>query len=522
MKDNVKGFFKDNWKYLFASLFILVVVIFSVNWIVCQRQDYGSLDVLSFYKKVMIFSVIVWILFSVGAWFFFKKNLRIEFIFLFFYVLFGIGYLTVYPFSTIPDEEAHFVRIYGITEGHLLAEVNEEGIGGAYVADNILDGWNYKETRLDDIKSWSDREVGDSETFYEAANTALYSPLSYLPQTIGLGIGKILSDNVVFMLYMTRIVSWLVVGALLFFAIRITPMGKGLLMFISLLPMNMQECASFAADGWTYGIVTFFVAYILYLRYSLNRPMDTKQYVLLYGLLILLTSCKIVYVPLCLLAFFIPVDRFGGKKNFIKNAVIAGITVLVFTVGWLAISSSYLIEFNEGVDSGQQVSFILHNIPGYIKILFNTIMSSIEVYIKTLFGWKLGHLTVEVNNVMVYTTLFIIVLVAAKEKIRVKDEFFDLFRYGLLGICGIVTLILFTSLYVQWSPVGIDNVRGVQGRYFIPLLFAFIIGCKKACPVLEGGAKNDIYDYKDIRYEMLFLAYVHINALISVYCYYIV
>jgi len=521
MKDSVKGFFKDNWKYLLASLFILVVVIFSVNWIVCQRQDYGSLDVLSFYKKVMIFSVIVWILFSVGAWFFFKKNLRIEFIFLFFYVLFGIGYLTVYPFSTIPDEEAHFVRIYGITEGHLLAEVNEEGIGGAYVADNILDGWNYKETRLDDIKSWSDRKVGDSETFYEAANTALYSPLSYLPQTIGLGIGKILSDNVVFMLYMTRIVSWLVVGILLFLAIRLIPFGKGILMFISLLPVNMQECASFAADGWTYGVVTFFVAYVLYLRYSLDKPMNKRQYVLLYILLILLASCKIVYVPLCLLAFFIPMNRFGGKKNYIKNAIIAGTTVIIFTVGWLVISSSYLIEFNEGVDSGAQVQYILHNIPDYFKIIANTIMARADEYIKNLLGWRLGHLIVETNGVMVYTTLFALIFVVAKEKIRVTDKYYDLFRYGLLLICGIVALIIFTSLYVQWTPVALDSIKGVQGRYFIPLLLVFLLGCKKTYPSANTIELED-YGCSEIKYETLLLAFVHINVLATLYTHYIV
>lgn len=521
MGDRIKTFIKENWKYLLVSVALLAVVVFSVNWIVCQRQDYGSLDVSGFYRKVMVLSAVLWTLVAVAAWFLFKKNVKIEYIFVFFYVLFGIGYLTVYPFSTIPDEEAHFVRIYGITEGHLLAEVNEDDIGGAYVADNILDGWNYKETKLDDVKSWYDREVKDSETFYKAANTALYSPLSYLPQSIGLGLAKIVSDNVVFILYMTRIVSWLVVGSLIFFAIRLIPFGKGILMFISLLPVNMQESASFAADGWTYGVVTFFVAYVLYLRYSLDKPMNKRQYVLLYSLLILLASCKIVYVPLCLLAFAIPMDRFGGKNNYIKNAILAGATVIIFTVGWLVISSSYLIEFNEGVDSGVQVQYILHNIPDYFKIIANTIMFRADEYIKNLLGWKLGHLIVETNGVMVYTTLFALILVVAKEKIRVSDKYYDLFRYGLLLICGIVALIIFTSLYVQWTPVGFDSIKGVQGRYFIPLLLVFLLGCKKTYPA-PNAMEVRSYDYSEIKHEMLLLAYVHINALASLYVHYIV
>ena len=44
------------------------------------------------------------------------------------------------------------------------------------------------------------------------------------------------------------------------------------------------------------------------------------------------------------------------------------------------------------------------------------------------------------------------------------------------GIIFISTIILmFTSLYVQWTPLGASFIDGVQGRYFIPLLIPIAI-----------------------------------------------
>ena len=48
-----------------------------------------------------------------------------------------------------------------------------------------------------------------------------------------------------------------------------------------------------------------------------------------------------------------------------------------------------------------------------------------------------------------------------------------------MGILGSAELI-FLSLYVTWTPVGMDRIDGVQGRYFIPLLPMLLF-------VLPGG-----------------------------------
>ena len=47
----------------------------------------------------------------------------------------------------------------------------------------------------------------------------------------------------------------------------------------------------------------------------------------------------------------------------------------------------------------------------------------------------------------------------------------------MLSCCIICSLLIYTSLYVQWTPLKYNIVNGIQGRYFIPLLAYFAISC---------------------------------------------
>ena len=49
-------------------------------------------------------------------------------------------------------------------------------------------------------------------------------------------------------------------------------------------------------------------------------------------------------------------------------------------------------------------------------------------------------------------------------------------RCLMLAVFGIVVLLTFTSLYIQWTPYQSSTVRGVQGRYFLPAMLLLILG----------------------------------------------
>ena len=46
------------------------------------------------------------------------------------------------------------------------------------------------------------------------------------------------------------------------------------------------------------------------------------------------------------------------------------------------------------------------------------------------------------------------------------------------GVSLLVFALIFVTLYGQWTAYGYDKILGVQGRYFLPLLFPLILALK--------------------------------------------
>ena len=50
-------------------------------------------------------------------------------------------------------------------------------------------------------------------------------------------------------------------------------------------------------------------------------------------------------------------------------------------------------------------------------------------------------------------------------------------RMRILFICinSIVFFLVLLSMCIYWTPLGYDHIEGVQGRYFIPIIYTIII-----------------------------------------------
>ena len=251
--------------------------------------------------------------------------------------------------------------------------------------------------KLMDILDGSDIELSEEEVFSDYCNTALYSPFTYTMQTFGVAVGKFFSRKVFFVAYCGRFAAWLAAGCILFFAIRYIPFGKNTLAAISLLPMNMHEAISLAGDTFTFAVAMAFLSFILYLRYTKKGVMGKREYAVLYILLFFLASCKIVYAPLCMLAFLIPAERFGGGRNYGKHALLSILEVFLTSGIWLAISM-HILGGQSGGKSKEQVWYILSHPLGYVETVVNTTVTYGEGLAKGMLGASLGWLNIAVNS----------------------------------------------------------------------------------------------------------------------------
>lgn len=369
-----------------------------------------------------------------------------------------IAYMIVCPLGIAPDEEGHFLRAFEIANGNLISiHIGEDGHGGN-ILPVALCSYDDPSATID----WNDvEEIG-------FGNLSLYAPVSYIPQSIGIAITQTFTDNVALIFYGGKCAHALFCFFLCLFALRLVPFGRRVLFIILMMPMTLHEMISLSPDGFTISLCILFLSYVLHLSY-LAENITYKDMIVLSVLGIIISLCKIVYVVLLILIFMLPEKKFPERIKGVRFKVglflIAGILNFI----WLRISASYLVEFRPGVNSVEQVKFILTHMGSYYAVSVRTLIENIIFYLSTMVGTSLGALNVPITPAI----WVIVVVLLVYETLTLHDNEKPIHKYDpiiLLSVflCG--SALIFTSIYVQWTAVGSQFIEGIQGRYFTPII----------------------------------------------------
>ena len=392
----------------------------------------------------------------------------------------GLLFILILPVGQSPDDIMHFRRAYGISEGVLIPNaINENGEVGSAVpidTEEVLESFpeagHYGEVASELVSGTTEK----TEQSYN--NTALYNFVCYLPQSLAMMIGKLFGMSTAGLAYLARIFNFALWVALIYFAIKLIPKFKKIVLFTALLPITLQEATSLAPDALAIGLSIFMVSYVLYLSYDRKKVLNGKELTLLYVLAGVIGFCKIVYLPLILTYLVIPDERFGSKKKKWIHLVVIGIIAAILNLVWLTISSKFLIEFNPGVNSKEQLAWILSHPINYAVVIARTIMTNAELWFSTMLGMHLGSFVFNLPNIIFLMSfaIFVVLFVQRDETLNIKV--FDRIVF-LITFLSIV-LLIFTSLYIQWTVVSAPIIDGVQGRYFLPILLLVpLIICRK-------------------------------------------
>ena len=511
MKDKkIFDYIKSNYKNI---LFILSLILISF-FLVSKVNTNLGINLSKKYKYLFyIIIIFVQLMFFILIKKIYSNNVKIEKIFLIIAIPIGFLYLLLIPVSRVPDEQNHFLRAYDISEGHLISKKDENGNGGSIFKYDLVQYFKGSNgyIKYKDVYNNIKKEKVLNTEFIKFENTSLYSFICYLPQTIGILISKILSLPVVFSMYLGRLSNFIVWLLLIYLSIKKIPYKKISIMLFAFMPMMLQEAISLSLDALTNSMAIFLVSYVLYLK-NRSDKLDRKDYLIVSLSSIIMSMCKIVYLPICLIVLLIPFEKFKSKKDKYIKIIFLMFIVLFINIVWLTISSSYLIEFNQGVNSASQLKFILSNPILYLHYLFNTICDNIMFYVNSLIGFALCYFNVNISLILIF--MYIILLIYAfivdnDKKIDSKDKLLSLI------ICISTILLIFTSLYIQWTPVGKNMIDGVQGRYFIPILLPLSILCNNV----------SIYRKENNKKQELFIielvVFINICSLITIFFYHI-
>lgn len=381
----------------------------------------------------------------------------------------GLMFMAVTPVLRGADEELHFYRAYEVSKGYIVSDVYNE-IGGRRLPSSLKSASpeNTLQFNFSQLKEKMSIPLNKNETEFIPFTTAsLYSPVQYLPQAIGILIGRIINLNPIFIAYLGRLTNFFVWLLLCYMALR-NIKGKTLMYLVALLPMTLHTATTLSPDALTNSLSLLFISYIVRLAYfEKEKPITNINILCVFIMAVSLSLCKIVYLPLCLLFLLVPISKFKSKKDYICWQIILVLSCVLVNLLWLCVSFKFLIEVKEGVSGTGQIKYILKNPIDYLFIFFRTTAYFFNMYIQTMIGANLCLFDVPIYYWVsdVYLVLLIYTSFVSKALDTKKYD-----RYIVIFISAVIFMLINTSLYIQWTPVGDSFIDGIQGRYFTPIL----------------------------------------------------
>lgn len=393
--------------------------------------------------------------------------------------LFGLVLVLVWPPFRSPDEGAHFLRAYECSEG----KVYSRKLGEATGDDVPVSLWKiYLEaTNGGDggskIFSWpkvrdafSIPLAPDQREDRHFGNTARFSPLCYLPQAVGIAVGRAVGLPALPVYYTGRLVNLIVYLALAIAAVRWMPVQRWTMALIIMMPLSMFLCATVSADVPTNGVSLLAIAMVLH--YAIRAEKVTARD--LAGLVAVFCALALVkqgYVLLTLLFFMIPSAKLGGRKRYALAALaVVGLPMLVELAWSLSVKPLY-VPLREHVDLAGQIQFILRQPWKYCKMVIRSVVffggdvEGTRIYwdLIGVLGWQDVRLPWFVQSL--YWTALAGTAIgdsqgAGNVTLRV--------RTGAVVVFGLGSVLLATSAFLSWTPKGLLAIMGLQARYWIP------------------------------------------------------
>ena len=244
---------------------------------------------------------------------------------------------------------------------------------------------------------------------------------------------------------------------------------------MALMPTMLLQATSYTYDIVVSACIILGFCMIVEEFYAINRKITWKKQALI-TLVFIVGSCpKPVYMPLCALMLVMPKEKFGSKTQmYICKGAAALLSVgMLMTMILPAAGGSVEADPRGGATNvGQQLALVAGHPIGYFIVFLQNFFKTANQYI---FGFdSLTGLAYAGRHPFDYLIAILCVGVALTEqkKRMVLTKKNTIFYKGLLAFLIMIVIgLVWSALYICFTPVGSTSISGVQPRYYIPLLF---------------------------------------------------
>ena len=402
----------------------------------------------------------------------------------------GLVFIILQPSTTYYswDDQIHFSNVYELHGGNVnwnigefsMVDASPIGRGTIYSYEDYL---NQKKFLNHSTRIVYNTSVGRMIT---------YSKLVYIPASIGYYVSKLLGFPFSVCFRIGKVMILLSYLLIMSYAIKISKIGKKLLVVLGLIPSSMFLATQYSYDPAV--ISGSVLASVLLVNWFADKRsvVDFKTMSLFLFALLYASFVKGVYIPILLLFLFVPKSRFKSVKTcrYVKIFSLILLLLIMYTFVMPTVGNGAIAGDARGGDTSVagQISWILGHPFDYTIILFKN-MLNVNYYFGVgafIFFAYIGTL----NNYVYYLFLGLLVFIILTENNKYKLKFGNKLLFLVITF-GIIVLI-WTALYLSFTPVGKGFIDGVQPRYFLPLLYLIFVCFEK--PVLNFKISEKMYN----------------------------
>ncbi|MGB7275835.1 MAG: DUF2142 domain-containing protein [Geitlerinemataceae cyanobacterium] len=406
--------------------------------------------------------------------------------------LFGCLFIFVTPPFQVADEYLHFYRAFQISEGQWIAQQQAGDCYGysRYFEKEICLGGRLPRSLLttvrgssqDDLRFHPERKqdirdifaglnlpLNNSDRIFIKFNTTgLHAPIPYIPQAVGIAIGKSLHLSPLLIFYFGRFSNFIVWLILAWIALKTTPIGKLVFLLLLLTPMSLFQASSLSADALTNGLAFLWMAIVFKLSLDRQTSMQPKHTIGLLGFSMLLCLSKIAYFPLLFLFFIIPYKKLKTRVRYaimMASIAIASFSVILI---WSSVVDRIYVPLSVGILPDRQIEFVLDRPLEFAATFGRTFVREGINYLHQFIG-VLGWIDTPLPGFFVLSYWTVLIFVSLFVQFGNSSTTISFKQKIIISIVLALNIVVLSSLAYLWNPIGSQSIGGIQGRYFIPI-----------------------------------------------------